>query len=135
MCGSTGKPVGYSQGAHLPSEFNISAYIRPGQNLLAVRVLQYSDGSYLEDQDMWRLSGIFRDVYLTARPTVYLQDMWISGRYWMMRCRDGCSQCAGGFKKSERRKDGGEGILSRARLLDGGETSADRRKRSDRVFV
>jgi beta-galactosidase/beta-glucuronidase len=67
--------VGYSQGAHLPSEFNITSYLRPGQNLLAVQVFQYSDGSYLEDQDMWRLSGIFRDVHLTARPVVYMRDV------------------------------------------------------------
>jgi beta-galactosidase/beta-glucuronidase len=54
-----GQMVGYSQGAHLPAEFDITPYLHGGQNLLAVQVFQYSDGSYLEDQDMWRLSGIF----------------------------------------------------------------------------
>jgi beta-galactosidase/beta-glucuronidase len=87
-----GKKVGYSQGAHLPAEFNITSYLKEGQNLLAVQVFQYSDGSYLEDQDMWRLSGIFRDVYLTARPQVYLRDVDIrpgldaglqSGELWV----------------------------------------------------
>ena len=70
-----GWQVGYSQGAHLPAEFNITPYLRPGENLLAVQVLQWSDGSYLEDQDMWRMSGIFRDVYLVATPDVHLRDV------------------------------------------------------------
>ncbi|MEW6229421.1 MAG: sugar-binding domain-containing protein, partial [Bacillota bacterium] len=71
-----GYEVGYSQGSHLPSEFDLTTYLRPGEeNLLAVRVYQWSDGSYLEDQDMWRLSGIFRDVYLIATPPVHLRDL------------------------------------------------------------
>ncbi|MGA0845407.1 MAG: sugar-binding domain-containing protein, partial [Luteolibacter sp.] len=59
-----GKHVGYSQDSRTPAEFEISSYLQPGNNTLAVQVFQHSDGSYLEDQDMWRLSGIFRDVYL-----------------------------------------------------------------------
>jgi beta-galactosidase/beta-glucuronidase len=70
-----GQPVGYSQGAHLPSEFNLTPYLMPAENTLAVQVMQWSDGSYLEDQDMWRLSGIFRDVYLVARAGVCLRDV------------------------------------------------------------
>jgi beta-galactosidase/beta-glucuronidase len=70
-----GQMVGYSQGAHLPAEFDITPYLHGGQNLLAVQVFQYSDGSYLEDQDMWRLSGIFRDVYMMARPVVFMRDV------------------------------------------------------------
>jgi beta-galactosidase/beta-glucuronidase len=70
-----GQQVGYSQGAHLPSEFDITQHLRQGQNLLAVKVFQYSDGSYLEDQDMWRLSGIFRDVHLTARSVIFMRDV------------------------------------------------------------
>ncbi len=72
-----GWQVGYSQGAHLPSEFNITPYVRPGENTLAVQVLQWSDGSYLEDQDMWRMSGIFRDVYLVSTPNLHLRDVRI----------------------------------------------------------
>jgi len=72
-----GELVGYSQGSHLPSEFNITRYLQPGTNLLAVQVFQWSDGSYLEDQDMWRLSGIFRDVYLFSTPAVHLRDVRI----------------------------------------------------------
>jgi len=70
-----GEPVGYSQGAHLPSEFNVTPLVRPGENVLAVRVYQYSDGAYLEDQDYWRLSGIFRDVWLLATPSVHIFDV------------------------------------------------------------
>ena len=72
-----GHMVGYSQGAHLPSEFNLTPYVHQGNNLLAVQVYQWSDGSYLEDQDMWRLSGIFRDVYLIATPNLHLRDVGI----------------------------------------------------------
>lgn len=72
-----GHEVGYSQGSHLPSEFNITPYIHAGSNALAVQVYQWSDGSYLEDQDMWRLSGIFRDVYLIATPSVHMRDVHV----------------------------------------------------------
>ena len=59
-----GREVGMSKGSRLPAEFDITPAVRAGRNVLAVRVLQWSDGSYIEDQDMWWLSGIFRDVYL-----------------------------------------------------------------------
>ncbi|MDO9541386.1 MAG: glycoside hydrolase family 2 TIM barrel-domain containing protein [Kiritimatiellia bacterium] len=68
------QPVGFSKGSHLPSEFDVTPYIKPGVNSLAVQVFQWSDGSYLEDQDMWRMSGIFRDVYLLAVPMVHIRD-------------------------------------------------------------
>jgi len=74
-----GEEVGYSQGSRLPSEFDITPYTRSGKNILAVRVYQWSDGSYLEDQDMWWLSGIFRDVYLVIRPEVHVRDIFIIG--------------------------------------------------------
>lgn len=65
-----GEAVGYSQGSRTPAEFEISKYLRPGTNQIAVEVYRWSDGSYLEDQDFWRLSGIYRDVYLwTTTPT------------------------------------------------------------------
>ena len=69
-----GRQVGYSQGPHMPAEFNLTGYVRPGKNTLAVQVFKWSDGTYLEDQDMFRLSGIFRDVYLLWTPPVYVQD-------------------------------------------------------------
>ncbi|MCJ8014678.1 DUF4981 domain-containing protein [Paenibacillus sp. KQZ6P-2] len=63
-----GSFIGYSQGSRLTSEFDLTPYLRSGVNRLAVRAYQWSDGSYLEDQDMWWMSGIFRDVYLVAEP-------------------------------------------------------------------
>ncbi|WP_063892645.1 glycoside hydrolase family 2 TIM barrel-domain containing protein [Paenibacillus sp. Leaf72] len=72
-----GELVGYSQGSHHMSEFDISCLIRPGCNLLAVRVYQWCEGSYLESQDKWRLSGIFRDVYLTAQAAVTIEDVLV----------------------------------------------------------
>ncbi|MEM1543809.1 MAG: glycoside hydrolase family 2 TIM barrel-domain containing protein [Candidatus Bathyarchaeia archaeon] len=69
--------VGYSQDSRLPAEFNITRYIRGGENILAVEVLRWSDGSYLEDQDMWRLSGIFRDVYVYCAPNIHVRDFFV----------------------------------------------------------
>ncbi|MCD8092992.1 MAG: DUF4981 domain-containing protein [Bacteroides sp.] len=73
-----GKKVGYSQGANNDARFNITRYVRPGKNQLAVEVYRWSDGSYLEDQDMFRLSGIHRDVYLVATPKVQLRDLYLT---------------------------------------------------------
>lgn len=73
-----GKKVGYSQGANNDAEFNITPYVKAGKNTLAVEVYRWSDGSYLEDQDMFRLSGIHRDVYLIATPKVRLRDIHLT---------------------------------------------------------
>ena len=69
-----GKKVGYSQNSMSPAEFDVTSYLREGTNKLAVEVYRWSDGSYLEDQDMWRLSGIFREVQLWVRPLVHIAD-------------------------------------------------------------
>jgi beta-galactosidase len=69
-----GQEVGYSQDSRLPAEFDVTPYVHAGQNTLAVQVMRYCDGSYLEDQDMWLLSGIQRDVILYSKPKVSLQD-------------------------------------------------------------
>jgi beta-galactosidase len=71
-----GSQAGYSQDSRLPAEFDITPYIHTGENALAVRVYRWSDGSYLEDQDMWFLSGIFRDVYCFATPGFHIRDFW-----------------------------------------------------------
>lgn len=71
-----GEQVGYSQDSRLPADFDLTPYIHAGENTLAVRVYRWSDGSFLEDQDMWFLSGIFRDVYLFATPKVHIGDFW-----------------------------------------------------------
>ncbi|MDQ1257525.1 MAG: beta-galactosidase, partial [Candidatus Hydrogenedentes bacterium] len=68
---------GYSQASMTPAEFDITDYLRPGENTLAVRVLRFCDGSYLEDQDMWRFSGIHREVYLFATPKVHIRDFFV----------------------------------------------------------
>jgi len=72
-----GEKIGYSQGSMTPAEFNITKYLRKGKNILAAEVYRYSDGSYLEDQDTWRLSGIYRDVYLFSTPQVHLRDFFV----------------------------------------------------------
>lgn len=69
--------VGYSQGSHLQSEFNIAKYVKEGNNKLRVKVLKWCSGSYLEDQDFFRLSGIFRDVYLLSRDVDCVKDIEI----------------------------------------------------------
>ncbi|WOI37305.1 beta-galactosidase [Alteromonas sp. CI.11.F.A3] len=71
-----GEYVGYSQDSRLPAEFNLTPFLKAGENRLAVMVIRWSDGSYLEDQDMWWLSGIFRDVVLVTKPQHHIQDVF-----------------------------------------------------------
>jgi beta-galactosidase len=71
-----GEKVGYSQGSKLPAEFDITQYVKPGQNQLALEVYRWCDGSYLEAQDFWRISGIERDVFLWAAPRIHIRDYW-----------------------------------------------------------
>jgi len=71
-----GKKIGYSQDSRLPAEFDITDALQPGRNRLAVEVYKFCDGSYLEDQDFWRLSGIYRDVFLAAVPADGLWDVY-----------------------------------------------------------
>jgi len=71
-----GQKIGYSQGSRLPAEFDISDFVHPGKNVLAAQVMRWSDGSFLEDQDHWRMAGIYRDVCLYALPPVHLWDVF-----------------------------------------------------------
>jgi beta-galactosidase/beta-glucuronidase len=71
-----GEMVGYSQGSKTPAEFNISEYLKEGENSVSVKVYRWTDASYIEDQDAWRLSGIYRDVYLFATPKVHIRDFF-----------------------------------------------------------
>lgn len=73
-----GQKVGYSENSMCPAEFDITKYIRKGENKLSVEVYRWCDGSYLEDQDIWRLSGIFRDVDLIARPKTFMRDLFVN---------------------------------------------------------
>lgn len=72
-----GKKVGMTKASKTPAEFNVTDYLKPGKNLLAVQVYRWHDGSYMEDQDFWRLSGIERDVYLQAYPELTVWDMFL----------------------------------------------------------
>jgi beta-galactosidase len=72
-----GQKVGYSQDTRMTAEFDITRYLKPGNNTIAVEVYRWSDGSYLEDQDFWRMSGIFRDVTLMARTPIHLRDFQV----------------------------------------------------------
>jgi beta-galactosidase len=72
-----GQKVGYSEGSFTPAEFNLTPHLKEGKNTLAIEVYRWSDGSWLEDQDMWRFSGIIRSVYLYSRPNLHLQDFFV----------------------------------------------------------
>lgn len=76
-----GKEVGYSEDSRTPAVFDITDKVRDGGNLLAVQVFRWSDGSYLEDQDFWRMSGIFRDVYLEGIPEFRIQDFEVKTEF------------------------------------------------------
>jgi beta-galactosidase len=71
-----GSEVGYNEGAQEPAEYNITKYLKPGKNTIAVVVYKYSDGYYLEDQDYWRLAGIFDDVWLYSTPLTHIFDWY-----------------------------------------------------------
>ena len=72
-----GQEAGYTQGSHLPSEFNITPFLQKGENTVSILVAKWCDGSYLEDQDFYRLSGIFRDIYLLARDKNHIRDYFV----------------------------------------------------------
>ena len=72
-----GKKIGYSEGSKTPAEFNITNYINKGKNSMFLQVIRWSDGTYIEDQDFWRLSGIERDVFLYAQPKIAVRDIFV----------------------------------------------------------
>jgi len=72
-----GENIGYSEGSATPAEFNITQFLNKDENRIEVKVIRWSDGSYLEDQDAWRLSGIYRDVYLFATPNLHVRDIFV----------------------------------------------------------
>ena len=76
-----GKYVGYSEDSKVAAEFNITKYLKPGKNLIAMQIMRWCDGSYLEDQDFWRFTGIAREVYLYATPKVHVKDITIGQDY------------------------------------------------------
>ena len=76
-----GKYVGYSEDSKVAAEFNITKYLKPGRNLIAMQIMRWCDGSYLEDQDFWRFTGIAREVYLYATPKTHISDITIGQDY------------------------------------------------------
>jgi beta-galactosidase len=72
-----GRYVGFSKDSRNPAEFNITRFLKPGKNVVAAEVYRFSDGSYLEDQDMWRLSGIFRSVTIHSKDTTHVRDLFV----------------------------------------------------------
>ena len=76
-----GKYVGYSEDSKVAAEFNITKYLKSGKNLIAMQIMRWCDGSYLEDQDFWRFTGIAREVYLYSTPKVRIQDFFITQDY------------------------------------------------------
>jgi len=72
-----GRYVGYSEDSKVAAEFDLTKYVKKGRNLIAMQVMRWCDGSYLEDQDFWRLTGIAREVYLYCRPTTYIENLTV----------------------------------------------------------
>jgi beta-galactosidase len=79
-----GKYVGYSEDSKIAAEFNITKYLKPGKNLMAMQIMRWCDGTYLEDQDFWRFTGIAREVYLYSTPKTHIKDISIA-----QDCQDG----------------------------------------------
>ena len=119
-----GQKVGYSQNSMSPAEFDVTKYLRVGRNKLAVEVYRWSDGSYLEDQDMWRLSGIFRSVQLWVRPLVHISDYRVTAEpntdFSEAQVRANISVC----NKGKKGVKGLQAVL----LFDGKEFSAPIKK-------
>jgi len=74
-----GREAGYSQGSFLPAEFDLSTYVKPGKNLIALKLFRWTDGSYMEVQDMIRFAGIYRDVFLRFEPRAHIRDIYFMG--------------------------------------------------------
>lgn len=108
-----GEKVGYSQGSKVPAEFNITKYLHAGDNSVALEVYRWSDGAYLEDQDYWKISGLERDVYLTARPKFHLFDFHLKAGL-DREYRDGQFQLTTTFRGDK--KDGDQ---VQVKLMDG----------------
>ncbi|PPA28921.1 beta-galactosidase [Aeromonas jandaei] len=115
-----GRWVGYSQDSRLPAEFDLTPYLQAGRNRLAVLVLRWSDGSYLEDQDMWWLSGIFRSVSLLHKPARHLMDIRVTPEL------DACYR--DGRLKIALLAANAAGLSVEANLYDGGERVATLRQ-------
>jgi beta-galactosidase len=107
-----GEKVGYSEDSKLPSEFDVTRFVRPGHNVVAIQVFRWSDGSYLEDQDFWRVSGIERSVWMMAAPRARIADHFVKAGL-ANGYRDGTLDLMLNLTAPAR------GMTARATLLDG----------------
>ena len=129
MCWVNGEKIGYSEDSRTPAEFNVTSHLKPGANTLAVEVYRFGDGAFLEDQDMWRMSGIYRDVYLWSTPVQHMRDFEVQteSRRAVPRCGPG-----GESRRVERRGESSKVTLDNgaARCCRrGGRQTADRMSR------
>lgn len=122
-----GKDVGYSQDSKLPSEFDITRFARPGRNTVAIQIFRWSDGSYLEDQDFWRVSGIEREVFVMGVPKTRVRDFFVhagldaTGRRGMLNV-DVAVTPGAATKASITVLDGDRQILTRSMPVAAGDT-------------
>jgi beta-galactosidase len=114
-----GREVGYSEDSMTPAEFDITPYLQPGENVLAAEVYRWCDGSYLEDQDFWRLSGIYRDVFLFSTPRVHLRDFLVRTDL-DAECRDATLHVEASVRNYDR-ADAAACILEASLLTEGGK--------------
>ena len=111
-----GEYVGYSEDSKVAAEFNITKYLKKGRNLIAMQVMRWCDGSYLEDQDFWRFTGIARETYLYAAPRTHVQDLFVKQDY----------QAGNGLLDVDVKIANASGVTVNARLLDSeGNTVAE----------
>jgi beta-galactosidase len=124
-----GQRVGYSEDSKLPSEFKLTRYLKPGSNVIAVEMYRYADGSYLEDQDFWRVSGFERSVYLYAEPKAHLRDYVVRATLDKSAYRDGEFTVQPAFAGAAQGKlsatllDGDKPVLSLESAVSGGKAA------------
>ena len=128
-----GRMVGFSEDSKTPAEFDVTRYVHAGRNKLAAEVYRWSDGSYLEDQDKWRLSGIFRDVYLYARPRVHIRDYFAraglsadyrDGRLAVDVALENSGARAGRYTVVLKLWDGGRAVVTQRETADVADTAS-----------
>ncbi|WP_367300187.1 beta-galactosidase subunit alpha [Hafnia alvei] len=123
-----GHYVGFSKGSRLSAEFDLSPYVQAGENLLAVRVMQWADSTYIEDQDMWWMAGIFRDVYLIGQPQVHLHDLTVVTEFDENYCDAELQICC---VLNNNSTAPAAGLQLHAQLFDGDKCVAEQRQSAD----
>ncbi|WP_034946945.1 beta-galactosidase [Erwinia oleae] len=133
-----GQFIGYSQDSRLPAEFDLTHSLKEGENRLAALLLRWSDGSYLEDQDMWRMSGIFRDVSLLHKPALHLKDVQIETRLgpaFLSASLEVKVVCSSGEAEAAVQLWRGEALIASGRQRMGSEVIDERGRYQDRTTL